>query len=149
MNVLRDVRFSKDTLYYPATGQEEDDFNLFSLPTSSYYDHNVCSLPQQVPEVPDIRVQPIVDQSPSTSAANLLGACLALDVLHPSIEAPAIQGDEVPRRMYHRTRQPLLRLQEYVTYIIKHPVSKWIETEPMSMACQIKFCFTDTWFHKK
>jgi transposase InsO family protein len=38
MYVSRDVRFSKDTLYYPATGQEEDDFNLFSLPSSSYYD---------------------------------------------------------------------------------------------------------------
>jgi hypothetical protein len=46
MYVSRDVRFSKDTLYYPATGQEEDDFNLFSLPSSSYYDQNVCSLPQ-------------------------------------------------------------------------------------------------------
>jgi hypothetical protein len=132
MNVSRDVRFSKDTLYYPATGQEDDDFNLFSLPTSSYYDQNVCSLPQQVPEVPDIRVQPVVDQSPSTSAANLLGACLALDVLHPSIKAPAIQSDEVLRRMYHKTRQPLLRLQEYVTYIVKHPVSKVLSYDKLS-----------------
>jgi hypothetical protein len=115
MNVSRDVRFSKDTPYYLAIGQEEDDFNLFSLPSSSYYDHNVCSLQQQVPEVLDIRVQPVVDQSPSTTAADLLGACPAPDVLHPSIKAPAIQGDEVPRRMSHRTRQPLPRLQECVT----------------------------------
>jgi hypothetical protein len=53
MYVLRDLRFSKDTPYYPATSQEEDDFNLFPLPSSSYYDQNVCSLPQQVPEVPE------------------------------------------------------------------------------------------------
>jgi hypothetical protein len=46
MYVTRDVRFFKDTPYYPATGQEEDDFNLFSLSSSSYYDQNVCSLPQ-------------------------------------------------------------------------------------------------------
>ena len=67
-HISRDVRFSEDTPYYPATGQEEDDFNLFPLPSSSYYDQNVCSLPQLVPEVPDIRVQPVVDQSPSTTA---------------------------------------------------------------------------------
>ena len=42
-------------------------------------------MPQYVHEVPDIIVQ-------------------------PSIEAPVIQGDEVPRRMSHRTRQPPPRL---------------------------------------
>jgi len=63
---------------------------LFPLPSSSYYDQNVCSLPQQVYEIPDIRVQPISDQSHSTTIANLLGACPTPDVLQPSIEAPAI-----------------------------------------------------------
>jgi hypothetical protein len=51
MYVSRDVTFTEDALYYPATGQEEDDLNLFPLPGSSYYDQDVCSLPQQVREV--------------------------------------------------------------------------------------------------
>jgi hypothetical protein len=38
MYVSKDVRFSEDAPYYPATGQEKDDFNLFSLSNSSYYD---------------------------------------------------------------------------------------------------------------
>jgi hypothetical protein len=61
-------------------------------------------MPQQVPEVLDIRVQPIVDQSPCTTAADLLGVCPAPDVLQPNIETLVIQGDEIPRRMTHRTR---------------------------------------------
>jgi hypothetical protein len=105
---------------------------LFPLPSSSYYDHNVCSLPQQVPEVPDIRDQPLVDQSPSTTAADFLGACPTPDVLQPSIEAPTIQGDEVPRRMSYRTRQPPPRLQEYVTYTVKHPVPKILSYDKLS-----------------
>jgi hypothetical protein len=51
MYVSRDVTFTEDDPYYPAIGQEEDDLNLFPLPGSSYYDQDVCSLPQQVPEV--------------------------------------------------------------------------------------------------
>jgi hypothetical protein len=123
---------SEDIPYYPATGQEEDDFNLFPLPSSSYYDQNVCSLPQLVPEVPDIRVLPVVDQSPSTTAADLLGVCPTPDVLQPSIEAPVIQGDEVPRRMSHITHQTPPKLQEYVTYIVKHPVSKVLSYDKLS-----------------
>jgi len=73
---------------------------LFPLPSSSYYDQNICSLPQQVPKV---RVQPVFDQSPSTTAEDLPGACPALYVLQPIIKALVIQGDEVPRRMSHRT----------------------------------------------
>jgi len=51
MYVSRDVTFTEDDPYYPAIGQEEDDLNLFPLPGSSYYDQDVCSLQQQVPEV--------------------------------------------------------------------------------------------------
>jgi hypothetical protein len=45
-------------------------------------------------------VQPVFDQSPSTTAEDLPGACPALYVLQPIIKALVIQGDEVPR---HRT----------------------------------------------
>jgi hypothetical protein len=61
-----------------------------------------------------------------------LGACLALDVLQLIIKAPVIQGDEVPRRMSYRTRQPSPRLQEYVTYIVKHPVFKVLSYDKLS-----------------
>jgi hypothetical protein len=61
-----------------------------------------------------------------------LGACPAPDVLQPSIKALTIQVDEVPRRMSHKTRQPPPRLQEYVTYTIKHPVSKILSYDKLS-----------------
>jgi hypothetical protein len=63
---------------------------------------------------------------------DLLGACPAPDVLQPSIEAPVIQGDEVPKRMSHRTRQPPPKLQEYVTYTIKHRVYKVLSYDKLS-----------------
>jgi len=62
-----------------------------------------------------------------------LGACPAPDVLQPNIEALVIQGHEVPRRMPHRTRQPSPGLQEYVTYIVKHPVSKVLSYDKLSL----------------
>jgi len=61
-----------------------------------------------------------------------LGACPALDVLQLIIKAPTIQGDEVPRRMSHRTRQPSPRLQEYVTYTVKHLVFKVLSYDKLS-----------------